>query len=1081
MYIMETAKTNLDAIITSLLENYPESEVADEIEFAFRGQPNPDGSQWRLNINTFRSLLKEMSNKLGLEIEEPTIMLTINTHDHRRVRITDIELMKQYCSSDRLEVTDASDILYERKTRLSAPVDLPYSLRLRYASERPITDPTERKQLASDVSKVPNQENPIKTYRHAKRYSIIHPDKLGENGQIRLDFTAVKTGSGISFRNAKILGTAGAKTPELYEVELEITGVTREELESEEVQTVIRSFLEPLVMHLHGGITLVTDTELLNGMTSYVQLCHSALGLPEPENELTELSQDTLNKLMDYYVAPNIVSMSRRNLIDKHMIKNYVFTDKADGQRCLLYIDANGKCFLLSKDSVFMLSQRKNKLTGHRNLVADQQATTYLNITATEAIVPDETIKLKKGDAVRTETRSYKNSICDGELIHIDGKVYFKTFDIIVHQGESLIEQDFTDRQSVFDKLKLNHEDVFYISPKTFVEYTLEKFQAYANQELEVVRDKKSQAIISLQYKHEPYQLDGLVFQPKAGEESYYPKPVAGRTKNWFSVYKWKPLHHLTVDLELSYTGRSPPEVNKKTTVFDSEGLNEIEYVFASYNAYSRDKGLVKSEYPCYADMSTGVPRTVSDEDGTPGEPITNHSIVECRLSHSHGTYWEPVRIRYDKSTPNHYRTYTNTLISITEEPITLDNLGKPEGGFGGVRKYKVTKINRELSNSIMVRYAMQIRGDITILDLASGDAKSGGAWLNIKKGKERTGSSDVVNVIGVDIQSLDKAVQYMSAKFNRDADGGFRVNTKFVQADMTMPLHENPELTPYLFQAHTRNIVTCNFAIQHAMGSEKNFRLFLINVSRNLAKGGFFIGSYMNSQKIIDLFNSGTKSNKHGNLLVKGNEMSYKTGGETLWKIHRAFTGAPDVLENHSILVDFIGLMQNQLEYLIDMDNSRIKEIMLEYQLEPVAHTSFNEIAETNSVDLSDLDIGEKYWLGLHYAFVFRRTKKEVNYMVKLNEIKQMKSVLPANQSIPVKVKTTNAVSEKSSINKPGSSVKPGSGVKKPGSIVKKPMRITNPLPPPPASDTGPSDTGSSATAKPKISVKKKLSIKKK
>ena len=112
-----------------------------------------------------------------------------------------------------------------------------------------------------------------------------------------------------------------------------------------------------------------------------------------------------------------------------------------------------------------------------------------------------------------------------------------------------------------------------------------------------------------------PYSTDGYIFTPVN-------EPVRMETHE--TMFKWKPLHEITVDFKVKRTGDG------------------------RYELFVWDRG----SYTYESDLVGGKP----EHDG---------KIVECKFED--GRYWVPVKIRDDKPQPNNRRTFFRTMVNIRE------------------------------------------------------------------------------------------------------------------------------------------------------------------------------------------------------------------------------------------------------------------------------------------------------------------------------------------------------------------------------------------------------------------------------
>lgn len=1003
------SRQQIDTMIRSIAKDYPSSsgKPVDEIEFSLMGPPNSDSSKWNLSIFRFRDLLTNLLEFSGLEKPQPESYLVIYVDNGTRVTISNPSDIHTFCKTD-IIIPGTGAHVFENKTRLKM-TDFGNFWRLRYNNERRLTDPKDQNEITEKIK----NRSVEKTYRYAKRYSIVHPEPLGEKGRLSIDFTAVRQSKGSYFKESRLMGKM-SPVPEEYEVELELTGLTEEELRDTDVINTVRKYLERLCLRFHGGMNVSSTKDVLLYTNNYIKLCKKVF--PNlPDMTVDNLSQESMINAKPYDMSVFISSMDRTVLVSNRLIEEeYYFTDKADGIRAQLYVDENGLCNIIIKETVYRLRMGRDYLSNKTVTTQDKSPSGMLRLVPTGATVKESYVYFRKDPETSKKVKTsinYKNTVFDGELLEHSGKYYFKTFDIIIHNGKSVADTDFLSRYELFKPFNFS-EGVFNASPKKFYKYSPAAFKKYVNSTLMVKYDGNDISDIKITDHGITYELDGIVFQPSKGPESHFPHPT-GKHTTWHTVYKWKPLVHLTVDMKLDYRGKEYKKVTRRESVLNGMDYEEISSTYASFDAYSgKSNDLVISEYPCYAMINQGVPRASN------GEPIVKGYIVECRLSARGGLHWVPVRIRHDKFKPNSKKVYDNAVRSITQFPITLNNLYAEKGGFGGFKGVTVTKLNRRVSNDYISSWGYQIRdGSIVLLDLGSGNAKSAMSWVNMKKATKKP-----VNVIGVDLDDVSKADMYMNAQFNIDRSSGRKIvdNAIFEMADFTKPLHH--QLSDNIKTPGRFNIVTCVYAMHYAMETENTFRIFLANVTRNLTTGGMFIGSYMNKQKVLSVLGG-----------KKETEMKMP-GGDTLWKISLSGSPSPtDPFKGHSIMVDFTGLYKNNREYLIDLTEQRIKDISAEYGLELIDHISYNTfIRESKDKKIAELvgdisDGAQRSWVDLHYLFMFRKVKSFDSY------IEMFKRTLTVEEEI---VKTVEAETS----NSPLSHV---SGKKKIGAIKKRKKKI--------------------------------------
>jgi SAM-dependent methyltransferase len=265
-----------------------------------------------------------------------------------------------------------------------------------------------------------------------------------------------------------------------------------------------------------GKLMTVTDMDAI--MTKYGAMIRTARFIPrdKPDDSKT------------FFLAPKPVTLERVHLIEPgkvycvtSVLENYAVTEKADGERMLLFIDEQGDTYLIN-------NVPKPKHTG-----------------------------------LRCTHRDYFNSILDGEYIereHRYGseqeteKDLFAVFDIYFVHGRNvanlpLISTDTRERiKSRYDWMQEVCQARHWDTSQSSMEIRSKVHRSGNKEEMfqqctSLIRDAKQ--------KKTWYPIDGLIFTPiKLPVLGYYPntKVEFSYGMRWDRVYKWKPAELNTID-----------------------------------------------------------------------------------------------------------------------------------------------------------------------------------------------------------------------------------------------------------------------------------------------------------------------------------------------------------------------------------------------------------------------------------------------------------------------------------------------------------------------------------------------------
>lgn len=215
----------------------------------------------------------------------------------------------------------------------------------------------------------------------------------------------------------------------------------------------------------------------------------------------------------DYHLAPKPFTLEQKNLIEPtdavgvvSILKNYAVTDKADGERMLMYIDEKGEAYFIN--NIFQVR--------------------------------------KVGGVVKT--KALFSSLLDGEYISSSAKKMFAIFDIYFMGGISVMELPLIDgtincRYSKMNTIAANKN---WKMVDKDISINVKEHVAANGKELFNACKK------ILEKGARPYNIDGLVFTPiDLPVFGHYPnqfKPLTGKSSSWDKVFKWKPPDQNTID-----------------------------------------------------------------------------------------------------------------------------------------------------------------------------------------------------------------------------------------------------------------------------------------------------------------------------------------------------------------------------------------------------------------------------------------------------------------------------------------------------------------------------------------------------
>ena len=712
-------------------------------------------------------------------------------------------------------------------------------------------------------------------------------------------------------------------------------------------------------------------------------------------------------------LTPKPITLEKVNMINPDdygaisILRNYTVTEKADGERFLMYVNGKGQVFLIN-------SSLKVEDTG---------------------------IKAKK---------EAFNSLIDGEYVNCSHRIdnikknLFAAFDIFFINGKSLtslplISDDKKEQSRNSELLKVKG---LLDTSKSDIEFIV-KVHRYSDN---ILNDCKT---ILDNPDNYPYEIDGLIFTPaKLAVNSFYPSLPAPITQNmgWDRLFKWKPPEQNTIDFLVRFSTEVKkdgikykklglyvgfnPITTKDMTI--EEGLrlrydkdySRIQFIEQKERIKKKEDFIPTLFKPMiyyhsdveYAFIQIDTKGNIRAENN---DNIDDEAIVEFRYDLDK-KQWIPIRVREDKtrifkkgifsktanSLPvaiNIWRSIHNPIskemivgaAEILDRDIDEDIQGKlleaddVYYARGIPRKmllsYNMITFHKTIINESLYK---KPKHKNALLELACGQAGDMSRWI----------AADFKFVLGIDFakdniyKANDGAYARVIKEYNRftrtkATEKGYFLNTAFAAGDCSLDIrsgeagvdddskkllklimnNNNKNMKPYLKHvagkgANKFDAVTCMFAIHYFFKSEETLDGFLNNVSSNLKKDGIFICTFMDGESV----ERALASSENG--LIEGRNLLDNTN-ILIWAIIKRFTTE----DNYNKKVDvFIENTQRLIpEYLVNFNFllTKAKEYGLELEDSELFSTTFKnlkdkipeEIEKQTSADKTLLDLDKE------------------------------------------------------------------------------------------------------------------------
>jgi len=333
---------------------------------------------------------------------------------------------------------------------------------------------------------------------------------------------------------------------ESYEVELEIdnskVGVGTKYDTTPKLLEAIRKCIRIVLSALQGTNYPIAYSERERILQSYMKLIHG-----DTYQQRRVISKDFIGP-SSYTLQIDNISKNTQTASPK-ILNNYTVTDKADGERKLLYIGENGRIYMID---------------------------TNMNVIFTGAYTNEKTLY---------------DSLMDGEHIKYDkyNKYInlYAAFDVYYIHKKSVRELAFTKSTKMDEELAENlfrlnllKKGVTLLEPRSILdtgkkdtinpcEFSIKCKEFYKSSEDNSIFEACSSILSNINQELYPYNTDGLIFTPANTGVGSDTIGIAGPLykSTWEQSFKWKPAKFNTIDFLVSV---------KK----DKNGKDEIHNVF---------------------------------------------------------------------------------------------------------------------------------------------------------------------------------------------------------------------------------------------------------------------------------------------------------------------------------------------------------------------------------------------------------------------------------------------------------------------------------------------------------------------
>jgi SAM-dependent methyltransferase len=799
-----------------------------------------------------------------------------------------------------------------------------------------------------------------KSYRYMNRVTLIHPTMPG----IVIDLSVVKSAKKQErllkereFGMSKLFDS-----PEGYEIEIEL--VPDEAIQSKAVLTKMIEDLKKTIKYICSGI------QSSNFPISFREQHALAYEYYSLFNKESKVDIDRFAPISNMFIGPSSYTLQKINMVDDPgntapcILRDFCVTDKADGDRKMLFIAGNSKIYFI---------------------------TSNMNIQYTGA---------------RCKDPDLLGLLLDGEHILYDKKKkyinLYAAFDIYFMAGRNVRLLPFISDTSAY-RYKLLQEKIAKLNET--IEYeTKERLKIDSKRFAVSTEENSIQACCEYLFDimaTYPYNTDGLIFTSKTlgvGIEEISDKKLKNYKYTWKHSFKWKPPEFNTIDFLVK---------NKKTfgnkdeikNIFSSEtqsveqfkilnlyvGWDESMHGYSNPQEmlfrgdtptlHSERKGLTpqlfvpsspydENAHICYLPLkndtnSTGIQNLFTEE----GESIESDTIVEFKYEFNENVFmrWKPLRVRYDKTSEykntnsifgnafhvanSNWQTIhnpiTKEMLVDRELKLTMDDIDDKDVYYNKATGPSKTVNLRDFHNIYVKKLLIDtVAGpNKTLIDFAVGKAGDLQKWIHAR----------IEFVLGIDISkdNIHNKKDGACARYIGVKQKNKQIpNALFIQGDSSKmilnslksdePLVDEPEedkkskfvLNQILgidkanekygkyvskqFGVANKmfDVGSIQFAIHYMFENKFTLHNFLKNVSDFVKPGGYFIGTCYDGAKIFQMLED----------IDENDSKDIFVGSKKIWSVIKKY----DNTEFRETLGLKIGVYQETInkvfdEYLVD------------------------------------------------------------------------------------------------------------------------------------------------------------------
>jgi hypothetical protein len=655
--------------------------------------------------------------------------------DRLRVEINGIDNIQEYCKNSNIQkllernlsntvsILKKTDVFEKDEPVQSADFN-DFNFRVTYKTEENVNL---NGKLGREV--LSNWDKIKKQFRYINRVSFQHPD-LPFSVDLSIVRSSTKDIKGQLIKTYNIIESNVFNNQESYEIEIEVNNFEAKNkyLRPQDLVADIQKISKFVLCGLQKTNYPVSYPEQRQVISDYMKVLH--------EEEAKKRGQEYVPKDRAYpndFIGPSSKTLQIKNIgpVNPDMVIpnitapfSYVVTDKADGDRHLMFINNKGKIYLINMQMEIAFTGAKTEEKRCFNSIIDGELIlhdkngVFINTFAAFDIYFASSTDLRSRPFVEVP---YK--IKDKKIFEKSCRLPVLKEFMTVLKPESILDQRISVGEAVIGEYKKNSTNK---SPMNFI--TKNFYPAF--EESVSKKEESSSAAASAEATYNifaacnfilqrvadnlyEYNTDGLIFTPTlfgvGGSNILEAGPL--KKVRWDYSFKWKPPKYNTIDFlittkkgansqdittpifENGFNVKQSTQFNQYKTLILQVGFDEKRHGYINpcqdvlddkmpevSNEENEETYKRKQFFPSDPfDVNAGLCNIMLETDGN-GNPqmfteerevINDETIVEFRYDLTREGMWKwiPLRVRYDKTTE-----FRNGKISCNDYDTANDN-----------------------------------------------------------------------------------------------------------------------------------------------------------------------------------------------------------------------------------------------------------------------------------------------------------------------------------------------------------------------------------------------------------------------